>query len=44
MNAALGHPDIRFDNYDSALEALSGGDTNVACYFLYDDERVRFNS
>ncbi|MFC6939730.1 ATP-binding protein [Salinirubellus sp. GCM10025818] len=44
MNAALGHPDIRFDNYDSALEALSGGDMNVACYFLYDEERVRFKS
>jgi hypothetical protein len=44
MNAALGHPDIRFDNYDSALEALSGGDMNVACYYLYDEERVRFKS
>ncbi|MEF8824760.1 MAG: DUF499 domain-containing protein [Halapricum sp.] len=44
MNAALGHPDIRFDNYDSALEALTGGDMNVACYYLYDEERVRFKS
>ena len=44
MNAAVGHPDIRFDNYDSALEALSGGDMNVACYYLYDEERVRFKS
>ncbi|CAM2997274.1 DUF499 domain-containing protein [Halobacterium salinarum] len=44
MNAALGHPDIQFDNYDSALEALAGGDMNVACYYLYDEERVRFKS
>ncbi len=44
MNAALGHPDIRFDNYDSTLEALAGGDMNVACYYLYDEERVRFKS
>ncbi len=44
MNAALGHPDIRFDNYDSALEALAGGDMSVACYYLYDEERVRFKS
>ncbi|MBB6645927.1 DUF499 domain-containing protein [Halobellus sp. MBLA0160] len=44
MNAALGHPGIRFDNYDSALEALAGGDMNVACYYLYDEERVRFKS
>ncbi|MEZ3165409.1 ATP-binding protein [Halorubrum miltondacostae] len=44
MNAALGHPDIRFDNYDSTLEALTGGDMNVACYYLYDEERVRFKS
>ena len=44
MNAALGHPEIRFDNYDSALEALAGGDMNVACYYLYDEERVRFKS
>ncbi|WP_254862272.1 ATP-binding protein [Halovivax gelatinilyticus] len=44
MNAALGHPDIRFDNYDSALEALAGGDMTVACYYLYDEERVRFKS
>nr|WP_256532744.1 DUF499 domain-containing protein [Halovivax cerinus] len=44
MNISLGHPDIRFDNYDSALEALTGGDMNVACYYLYDEERVRFKS
>ena len=44
MNAAIGHPDVRFDNYDSALEALAGGDMNVACYYLYDEERVRFKS
>jgi len=44
LNAALGHPDIRFDNYDSALAALEGGDMNVACYYLYDEERVRFKS
>lgn len=44
MNVALGHPEIRFDNYDSALGALAGGDMNVACYYLYDEERVRFKS
>ncbi|KTG11418.1 hypothetical protein AUR64_03955 [Haloprofundus marisrubri] len=44
MNAALGHPNVKFDNYDSALEALAGGDMNVACYYLYDEERVRFKS
>ena len=44
MNASLGHPDVSFDNYDSALEALAGADMNVACYYLYDEERVRFKS
>jgi hypothetical protein len=44
FNVTLGHPDIRFDNYDSALEALSGSDMNVACYYLYDEERIRFKS
>ena len=44
LNATLGHPEIRFDNYDSALEALAGGDMTVACYYLYDEERVRFKS
>ncbi len=44
MNVALGHPDVSFDNYDSALEALAGGDMHVACYYLYDEERVRFKS
>ncbi|UHQ99119.1 ATP-binding protein (plasmid) [Natrinema zhouii] len=44
LNATLGHPNIRFDNYDSALEALAGGDMTVACYYLYDEERVRFKS
>lgn len=44
LNEALGHPDVRFDNYDSALDALGGGDMNVACYYLYDEERVRFRS
>ncbi len=44
MNETLGHPDIRFDNYDSALDALAGSDMSVACYYLYDEERVRFKS
>jgi hypothetical protein len=44
MNETLGHPDIRFDNYDSALDALSGSDMSAACYYLYDEERVRFKS
>ncbi len=44
LNETLGHPDVRFDNYDSALEALAGSDMAVACYYLYDEERVRFKS
>jgi hypothetical protein len=44
LNETLGHPDIRFDNYDSALAALAGDDMSVACYYLYDEERVRFKS
>ncbi|GGL41666.1 hypothetical protein GCM10009037_26570 [Halarchaeum grantii] len=44
MNETLGHPGIRFDNYDSALDALGGSDMSVACYYLYDEERVRFKS
>ncbi|SIS19706.1 ATP-binding protein [Natronorubrum thiooxidans] len=44
LNATLGHLNIRLDNYDSALEALAGGDMTVACYYLYDEERVRFKS
>ena len=44
LNATLAHPDVQFDNYDSALEALAGGNMSVACYFLYDDDRIRFKS
>ena len=44
MNETLGHPDIRFDNYDSALDSIAGSDMSVACYYLYDEERVRFKS
>ena len=44
LNEALGHPSISFDHYDSALSDLAGDDMNVACYYLYDEERVRFKS
>ena len=39
---ALGHPHLSFDDYDAALSALSGDDMDVACYYLYEEERVRF--
>jgi hypothetical protein len=42
LNLALGHPHLSFDDYDAALSALSGDDMDVACYYLYEEERVRF--
>lgn len=44
LNETVGHPGISFDHYDSALDALAGDDMSVACYYLYDEERVRFKS
>lgn len=42
LNLAIGHPHLDFDNYDAALAALRGDDMDVACYFLYEEERIRF--
>ncbi len=42
LNLAIGHPDLNFDDYDAALSALRGDDMDVACYFLYEEERIRF--
>jgi len=42
LNLAIGHPDLNFDDYDAALSALRGDDMDVACYFLYEEERLRF--
>jgi hypothetical protein len=42
LNLAIGHPDLNFDDYDAALSALRGDDMDVACYYLYEEERIRF--
>ncbi|WP_210408989.1 DUF499 domain-containing protein [Halorhabdus rudnickae] len=42
LNLALGHPHLNFDDYDAALSALRGDDMDVACYYLYEEERIRF--
>lgn len=42
LNLAVGHPALSFDDYDAALAALRGDDMDVACYYLYEEERIRF--
>ncbi|WP_311172660.1 ATP-binding protein [Halobellus ordinarius] len=44
LNEAVGHPDISFDHYDNALKNLAGDDMNVACYYLYDEDQIRFKA
>lgn len=42
LNLAIGHPDLSFDDYEAALSGLRGDDMDVACYYLYEEERIRF--
>jgi hypothetical protein len=44
LNEAIGHPDISFDHYDNALKNLAGDDMTVACYYLYDEDQIRFKA
>ncbi len=44
LNEAIGHPDVSFDHYDNALKNLGGDDMNVACYYLYDEDQIRFKA
>jgi len=44
LNEAVGHPDVSFDHYDNALKNLGGDDMNVACYYLYDEDQIRFKA
>jgi hypothetical protein len=44
LNEALGHPGVSFDDYDYALKNLGGDDMNVACYYLYDEDQIRFKA
>jgi|GEM_PF-1732938 len=44
LNTAVGHPEISFDHYDNALKNLGGDDMNVACYYLYDEDQIRFKA
>ncbi len=39
---AVGHPNVSYDHYDSALENLTGNDQQVGCYYLYDEDRIKF--
>lgn len=41
---SVGHPDVPFDHYDSALENLTGTDHQVGCYYLYDEDRIKFKA
>ncbi len=40
----LAHPDISFDDYDAALNSLTGENIDRACHYLYDEERLKFKS
>ncbi len=44
LNEAVGHPDVSFDHYDNAVKNLGGDDMNVACYYLYDEDQIRFKA
>lgn len=44
LYATLGHPDVRYDHYDSALENLAGKDMDVACHYLYDEDLIKFKA
>jgi len=44
LNEAVGHPNVSFDHYDNALKNLAGDDMNVACYYLYDEDQIRFKA
>ncbi len=44
LNEAIGHPNVSFDHYDNALKNLGGDDMNVACYYLYDEDKIRFKA
>jgi len=44
LNEAVAHPGVSFDHYDNALKNLGGDDMNVACYYLYDEDQIRFKA
>jgi hypothetical protein len=44
LNACVGHLSISFDHYDNALKNLAGDDMSVACYFLWDEDQIRFKA
>ncbi|MFB6242382.1 MAG: ATP-binding protein [Candidatus Nanosalina sp.] len=46
LHAAVGHPEINFDDFDAAIEALTGQskDMGSACYFLYHEDLFKFKS
>jgi hypothetical protein len=44
LNEAVAHPNVSFDHYDNALKNLGGDDMNVACYYLYDEDQIRFKA
>jgi hypothetical protein len=41
---AVGHLDVSFDDYDAALDSLTGDNIDRACHYLYDDNRLKFKS
>ncbi|ELY67372.1 hypothetical protein C492_00120 [Natronococcus jeotgali DSM 18795] len=44
LYTAVAHPDVSFDHYDNALENLTGDDHRVGCYYLYDEDRIKFKA
>ncbi|MFB6245477.1 MAG: ATP-binding protein [Candidatus Nanohaloarchaea archaeon] len=46
LYAAVAHPEINFDDYDAAIEALTGQSKDMAsaCYFLYHEDLFKFKS
>lgn len=39
---AVGHPQIKFDHYETALSNLTGMNQDVGTYYLRDDDRIKF--
>ncbi|QSG09596.1 ATP-binding protein [Halapricum desulfuricans] len=44
LYASVAHPEVSFDHYDNALENLTGSDHQVGCYYLYDEDRIKFKA
>lgn len=44
LRAAVAHPEVDFSHYRGALNNLLGEDLDSACFFLFDEQKLRFKS